>query len=413
MMTINGIRAKKSLGQNFLIDHEALSDIANSLLITGKHIIEVGPGYGALTDYILEWNPASLNLVELDSDMVRILEEKLWVKSEEWRIKSDELRVKNTIWWQTKNGKTERDKLSASEYNLQNRGSGVKHCLSDDEILNHVEQSDKERVWFTPESFGTFGHESTEEITWEWDGTWDAFSMTEPPITLHHQDILTFTPSHEKYSVIANIPYYITSPILFHFLYPNLRAWWKTVDMGAWGEGAVWTVMKNSTTISEASTEWVWLPPNSFGTFEIKSTEKVLFKSPVEMTIMMQSEVWEKILEGRARKPHHSFISLAMEQACEDIEIVRYVPRTSFDPAPRVDSIVLKFTVKPERDLEMEKCLIQLWKVAFAHPRKTLLSNMKWSTYNLEHIQKTLTEHGYDERVRAEAVKKEDWESFL
>ena len=36
---------------------------------------------------------------------------------------------------------------------------------------------------------------------------------------LHHGDVLKFTPAFEEYSVIANIPYYITSPILFHFLY--------------------------------------------------------------------------------------------------------------------------------------------------------------------------------------------------
>lgn len=35
------IKAKKSLGQNFLIDQEALADIANSIEIQGKHIIEV------------------------------------------------------------------------------------------------------------------------------------------------------------------------------------------------------------------------------------------------------------------------------------------------------------------------------------------------------------------------------------
>ncbi len=51
--------------------------------------------------------------------------------------------------------------------------------------------------------------------------------------------------------------------------------WWKSVPMGAWGEGTVWTVMKNSTTISEASTEWVWLPTNSFGTFGNKSTGNI------------------------------------------------------------------------------------------------------------------------------------------
>ena len=67
------IKAKKSLGQNFLIDPEALSDIASSLEIEGKHIIEVGPGYGALTQYILSHDPQTLDLVELDEDMIDIL----------------------------------------------------------------------------------------------------------------------------------------------------------------------------------------------------------------------------------------------------------------------------------------------------------------------------------------------------
>jgi 16S rRNA A1518/A1519 N6-dimethyltransferase RsmA/KsgA/DIM1 with predicted DNA glycosylase/AP lyase activity len=41
------------------------------------------------------------------------------------------------------------------------------------------------------------------------------------PIALHHTDVLHYTPSYDDYVVIANIPYYITSPILFHFLYPD------------------------------------------------------------------------------------------------------------------------------------------------------------------------------------------------
>ncbi len=92
---------------------------------------------------------------------------------------------------------------------------------------------------------------------------------------------------------------------------------------------------------------------------------------------MMQQEVGEKILEGRARKPHHSYLSLAMELACDDIEIVRYVGRESFDPAPKVDSIVVKFSVKNSRDRDMEDDLLSLWRIAFTHPRKTLLSNLK------------------------------------
>ena len=102
-----------------------------------------------------------------------------------------------------------------------------------------------------------------------------------------------------------------------------------------------------------------------------------------------------------------------MEEACDDIDIVRYVPRTSFDPAPKVDSIVLRFLVKKDRNREQEKSLISLWKVAFAHPRKTLLSNMKGSTYDMEKIRNLLVTLGYDERVRAEAVKREDWKVIL
>jgi 16S rRNA (adenine1518-N6/adenine1519-N6)-dimethyltransferase len=114
------IRAKKSLGQNFLIDKEALYDIAYSVVVRDKNIVEVGPGYGALTDYLIEGKPETLTLVELDTDMIEILEKKY-----------------------TKN------------------------------------------------------------------------------ITILHQDVLQFVPHFSEYSVIANIPYYITSPILFHFLYAS------------------------------------------------------------------------------------------------------------------------------------------------------------------------------------------------
>lgn len=216
------IKAKKALGQNFLIDEAALTDIAGAIKISDKHIIEVGPGYGALTDHLLVQKPISLDLIELDRDMISILEAK----------------------------------------------------------------------------------------------------YTRKNLTIHHIDVLKYSPVYESYSVIANIPYYITSPILFYFLYE-------------------------------------------------------LATAPGEMVIMMQEEVGEKILEGRARKPHHSFLSLCMEQSCEDIVRVRYVGRFSFDPAPRVDSVVLRFTVKKNRNRHEEQHLIKLWKVAFAYPRKTLLSNIK------------------------------------
>ena len=66
-----------------------------------------------------------------------------------------------------------------------------------------------------------------------------------------------------------------------------------------------------------------------------------------------------------------------MEQACSDIVAIRIVDKSSFDPAPKIDSIVLRFTLLNDRDKRNEKALMNLWKVAFSHPRKTLLSNIK------------------------------------
>lgn len=47
---------------------------------------------------------------------------------------------------------------------------------------------------------------------------WKNFSEK---MNILHEDVLKFSPKYENYSLIANIPYYITSPILFHFLYPE------------------------------------------------------------------------------------------------------------------------------------------------------------------------------------------------
>ena len=50
------IKAKKSLGQNFLIDKNILEKIIKSYKIKNKNILEIGPGTGNLTSYILKKN---------------------------------------------------------------------------------------------------------------------------------------------------------------------------------------------------------------------------------------------------------------------------------------------------------------------------------------------------------------------
>ncbi len=111
-------------------------------------------------------------------------------------------------------------------------------------------------------------------------------------LTLHKGDILQYAPTHVS-KVIANIPYYITSPILFRFLYE----------------------------VEHASTE---------------------------MIVLMQQEVGDKIRCARGEKS--SYLSTALGHACASITEVMKVGSANFVPPPRVESSVLHFVSTPGRD---------------------------------------------------------------
>ena len=76
------IKAKKSLGQNFLIDREVLEKIVSITDITGKEVLEIGPGSGNLTTYILKQKPKKLYVVEKDDELAILLKEKFDAKIE-------------------------------------------------------------------------------------------------------------------------------------------------------------------------------------------------------------------------------------------------------------------------------------------------------------------------------------------
>lgn len=181
---------------------------------------------------------------------------------------------------------------------------------------------------------------------------------THPHIHIHHGDVLQFTPNQDTYSVIANIPYYITAPILEHFFF--------TVE-----------------------------------------------NKPAHMVILMQKEVGEKILGGTEKKPKESILSLMLGYACDRIEAITLVPRDAFYPVPKVDSIVLRFDLRRERDRTLETSLLHLWQQAFMHPRKTLLSNLRGSHYQTDQLTHHLQTLGYPDNVRAEAIYPEDWRHLL
>ena len=69
-------KAKKSLGQNFLIDKNIINKIINITQIKDKNILEIGPGRGALTDEILKKKPKSLIIIEKDNNLADFLKKK-------------------------------------------------------------------------------------------------------------------------------------------------------------------------------------------------------------------------------------------------------------------------------------------------------------------------------------------------
>ena len=74
------IKAKKSLGQNFLTDKNILKKIVDVTQIRNKNILEIGPGTGNLTSFILNKNPKIFFAIEKDKDLTNLLNEKFKYK---------------------------------------------------------------------------------------------------------------------------------------------------------------------------------------------------------------------------------------------------------------------------------------------------------------------------------------------
>jgi 16S rRNA (adenine1518-N6/adenine1519-N6)-dimethyltransferase len=70
------IKPKKSLGQNFLIDHNVLEQIIDTVQITNKEVLEIGPGSGNLTTFILKKNPKKVYVIEKDDTLALLLKDK-------------------------------------------------------------------------------------------------------------------------------------------------------------------------------------------------------------------------------------------------------------------------------------------------------------------------------------------------
>ena len=140
---------------------------------------------------------------------------------------------------------------------------------------------------------------------------------------------------------------------------------------------------------------------------------------PSSMTLMVQKEVGERIM---ARDGKESILSISVK-AYGKPSIVRKVPAGSFNPKPKVDSVVIHiegiskdfFSGKARsasggKNLD-EKQFFSLLKTGFAHKRKYLLSNLalKNSKFSLQVCFDSLALSG---EIRAEALSLEDWEKL-
>lgn len=257
------IKAKKSLGQNFLVNEKIIEEIANSVEVAWENIVEVWPWYGALTEKLLDKKPKSLVLIELDKDMIKVLES---------RIKDNDLKIKDV------------------DFELRN------------------------------------------------------------------ENILKFEPKFKEYSVIANIPYYITSPILRHFLY------------------------------------------------DVKNT-------PDKMLILMQKDVGDKILKwvkSEKWKMKSSVLSLFVAKQCF-VQEVLFVWKQNFVPAPKVESSVLLFEKHDLYSDIDDKKFLDLIKKWFKEPRKKLFKNFVTSWFDKESVSFVFRELWIDEDIRGEDLDIKNW----
>jgi len=230
------LKARKRLGQHFLIDGEVLQLITSAAELTPADIIlEIGPGLGVLTRELARrvgWVIA----VELDSKLAAILKQTL-----------------------------------ASSNNV---------TIINENIL-HID-----------------------------------------PATLLREQKAKFPPAISPYKVVANLPYYITSPVLRHFL--------------------------------EASVK------------------------PEIMIVMVQKEVAEAIV---AEPGQRSVLSISV-QFYGKPRIVSYVPAHSFYPAPEVDSAILRIDLYPQPAVAVTdvRGFFELVRAGFTASRKQIANSLAQGT---------------------------------
>lgn len=124
--------------------------------------------------------------------------------------------------------------------------------------------------------------------------------------------------------------------------------------------------------------------------------------------MMMQKEVAER-LTSKPKTKDYAAISIAI--LYRGIAKTRInVPRTAFIPAPNVDSAVVRLDLYDEKKYfpKNEELFFDLVKLSFTQRRKTLVNNLS-SKYSKDYIYKMLDDNGYKQSIRAEELSIDDF----
>lgn len=179
-------------------------------------------------------------------------------------------------------------------------------------------------------------------------------------VDVFNEDILKLYPTSDKYAlgseykIVANIPYYLTSPLIRKFLECDLQ--------------------------------------------------------PKEIILMIQKEVAQRIC---SKTPDMNLLAVSV-QFYADAKIISTVSKNCFWPAPKVDSAIIKITPKEKYNISPD-LFFKVVKAGFSHPRKQLVNNLTSLKYlngvklTKDKISDLLTKIGVTPNQRAETMSIENW----
>lgn len=131
-----------------------------------------------------------------------------------------------------------------------------------------------------------------------------------------------------------------------------------------------------------------------------------LFESDVKIqkiTVMMQKEVADRF-SAKVNTKDYNALSI-VSQYNYDIQTVLKISKHVFNPKPNVDSAVVQFTYRPSHLVDNEEAFFELVKACFKQRRKTILNNLGEYVQDKEKAKALLAQAGIDSKRRAESME--------